>query len=149
MKVSPATSRGPRGPTPDLNTQTSETSSQIPNSVSSNSSSTGETRHIFFLFFCTGAFDFQMCWILKLMYVFIHLRAASMCVCIYTLSAALAGRPPPRARLCFFFFFFVELRQHKKTDTCLIVSSRRSYLFYVNTFGVHANFLFVPQHPCV
>lgn len=36
-----------------------------------------------------AAFEIQMCWILKLMYVFIHLRAASMCACIYILSAAM------------------------------------------------------------
>lgn len=87
----------------------------------------------------TTAFEFQMCWILKLMYVFIHLRAASMCACIRILSAAMkrcveGSFSPPRllsprqsAVIC---------KQTQRGKLCMRTGFRQPYLFYVNTFSI-------------
>ena len=104
----------------------------------------------------TAAFEFQMCWILKLMYVFIHLRAASMCCMhLYIISCdetlrrkrfaapsppSLASPRLPSPRLlsprrwscgrprC--------VCKQTRGKLCMRTSFRQSYLFYVNTFSI-------------
>lgn len=105
-----------------------------------------------------AAFEIQMCWILKLMYVFIHLRAASMCACVYILSAAMkrcreglvAHRSPPCApssfvssKLQLLFFFCVVRNMSAKTRAVNRTRGPTSPwrpVLYVNTFTVSANF---------
>lgn len=87
----------------------------------------------------TTAFEFQMCWILKLMYVFIHLRAASMCACIRILSAAMkrcveGSFSPPR--LLSPRQSAVVCKQTQRGKLCMRTGFRQSYLFYVNTFSI-------------
>lgn len=87
----------------------------------------------------TTAFEFQMCWILKLMYVFIHLWAASMCACIRILSAAMkrcveGSFSPPR--LLSPRQSAVVCKQTQRGKLCMRTGFRQSYLFYVNTFSI-------------
>lgn len=87
----------------------------------------------------TTAFEFQMCWILKLMYVFIHLRAASVCACIRILSAAMkrcveGSFSPPR--LLSPRQSAVVCKQTQRGKLCMRTGFRQSYLFYVNTFSI-------------